>query len=440
MIANETVRVSYAGNNSTSTPYPITFSFRTKDDIRVVVRDSAGTETTLLVDVDFTVTGAELTTSVAVVPSSSVIIYRRTPPTQSSDYVELSAFPAESHEEALDKLTLLAQEARDGLERCFRLSDSSPAVPSGGEIITDSVMGLDSFGLPLFRTPTEVMAWLSLASTVFNFPTKSWANSAERALAVPDFIGQFGMQRDTTTTYMGTALSAGSWTPTTAAGVADGAITTEKLANEVLAANGSGRAKMMDAYVTLAKLSTDTFTSAIADSLLDHADQLFGYNGTEFRKYAGNVVVPPGSVIQTKYGEYTPNNNLETMPWGDNIPQITEGSEIISLSITPRFASSQIYADFATTASSPGQNNAIAALFRAPVSSAIAATETIIHNTNYRAPLVLRYLDSPATTTSVTYKIRAGGQPNFIRLNGNSSGRLLGGAMRATLVLQEIKV
>ena len=120
-------------------------------------------------------------------------------------------------------------------------------------------MGLDPTGLPVFRTSTEVMAWLSLTSTVFNFPTKSWLNNSERALAVPDFIGQFGMQRDTRTTYMGSALSAGSWTATTAAGVADLSITTDKLANEALAANSSGRAKMMDAFITLAKLNTDIF-------------------------------------------------------------------------------------------------------------------------------------------------------------------------------------
>ena len=123
----------------------------------------------------------------------------------------------------------------------------------------DSLLGLGADGVPVFRTSTEVMAWLSFASTVFNFPTKTWANNAERALAVPDFIGQVGMQRDTRTTYMGSALSAGSWIATTSGGVADGAITTDKLANEALAANGSGRAKMMDAFVTLAKLNTDIF-------------------------------------------------------------------------------------------------------------------------------------------------------------------------------------
>ena len=443
MIANETVRVSYAGNNSTSTPYPIAFDFRNKEDIVVVVRNSAGVETTLEVDVGFTVSGAGLTTTAAVAATSTVVIYRRSPATQSSDYVTLSAFPAESHEDALDKLTLLAQEARDGLERCFRLSDSATAIPPGAAtIITDSVLGLDPSGLPEYRTATEVMAWLSLASTVFNFPTKTWSNNAERTLAVPDFIGQLGMQRDTRTTYMGSALSAGSWTATTAAGVADLSITTDKLANEALAANTSGRAKMMDAFITLAKLNTDIFSSATADTLLDHTDELFGYNGTEFRKYAGNVVVPPGTVIQTQYAEYTANTNITAvLPSDDTFPQITEGTEILSLSITPRFATSKILLKFDGTISASAIIGVGAAFFRVPLSNAIRSCEVVIPAGVYREQMAMSALDAPATASAITYTVRVGpGTAGTIRMNGAHTQRMHGGAQACTLVAQEIKV
>ena len=444
MIANETVRVSYAGNNSTSTPYPIPFSFRTKDDIRVVVRTSAGVETTLLVDVGFTVAGTQLTTHAAVVPTSSVIIYRRTPATQSSDYVELAAFPAESHEEALDKLTLLAQEARDGLERTFRLSDSAPPVPPGAAtIINDSVMGLDPTGLPVFRTATEVMAWLSLASTVFNFPTKTWANNAERTLAVPDFIGQVGLQRDTRTTYMGSALSAGSWIATTAAGVADLSITTDKLANEALAANASGRAKMMDAFITLAKLNVDIFTSATADTLLDHADQLLGFNGTEFRTYAGNVAIPPGSVIQTVFASPYPfwTSITSVIPSDNTIPQITEGFQILSLTITPRFANSIIYLRAQGEVSCAVPLGYGAALFRVPVSDCIYSQETTVPNNTHRSIWQLEFPDTPGVTTATTYTVRIGpGAVATIFTNGSQTDRIHGGKQASTLVAQEIKV
>ena len=81
MVSNETVRISYAGNNSTSTPYVVPFLFLSNADLVVVTRTSGGVETTLTVGVDYTLSGAGLasggsfTTASAVPVTSTVIIY-----------------------------------------------------------------------------------------------------------------------------------------------------------------------------------------------------------------------------------------------------------------------------------------------------------------------------------------------------------------------------
>lgn len=54
--------------------------------------------------------GGTVTFAVAPINLSEVTMFRRVPRTQETDYTEYDAFPAESHEDALDKLTMLTQE------------------------------------------------------------------------------------------------------------------------------------------------------------------------------------------------------------------------------------------------------------------------------------------------------------------------------------------
>lgn len=89
---------------------------------------SAATEYTQ--GVDFTISGTNVTFGVAPAADTVILVRRITPLTQATDYPEGGgAFPATSHENALDKLTLICQELRDkltlgdlDLERFMQLS------------------------------------------------------------------------------------------------------------------------------------------------------------------------------------------------------------------------------------------------------------------------------------------------------------------------------
>lgn len=451
-ISSETVRAAdSAGNNSTSTPYVIPFAFLANADVIVVVRTSAGVETQLVEITDYVITGsgyptasASFTTAVAVPASSTVIIYRRTTVTQTTQYVEADEFPAASHERALDKLTMQEQEGKDIDQHSFRLKDSRGVI-SALTPVNNALIGLNPVGVPIFQTATEVMAWLNLVTTVFNMPTKAWLDAAARALAVPDFLGQLGMQRDTMVTYMGTALTAGSWVATTAAGLADGSVTTPKLLDGVLSADAAGRLKMAAAFLMATHLNKDAVSGQTAKTLLEDADRLLGWSSADdaLRYFAGNVVVPPGSIVQTQVGTYALNANLTSVIPNDNtIPQIGEGTQIISVAITPRFADSMISLTFSgefalNIASAAG----VAAAFRNSVSNAIGGRAVNISGVNFKTTLHFNTSDLPAATTAQTYTVRAG--PNVaatMRFNGDTAGRELGGVQTATLVVQEIKV
>ena len=156
-----------------------------------------------------------------------------------------------------------------------------------------------------------------------------------------------------------------------------------------------------------------------------------------------DLILYPGSVVQTAYAEYTANSNITAViPQDDTIPQNTEGTEIINLSITPRFATSLVLARFqgfvSIGATAPG--GVSAALFRDSTVNALVATNAHIDSQNARRLIAFEYQDSPATTSAIAYKIRVGPDAGTARFNGTVTiGRMFGGAARATLVLQEIK-
>jgi hypothetical protein len=152
-----------------------------------------------------------------------------------------------------------------------------------------------------------------------------------------------------------------------------------------------------------------------------------------------NLTIQAGTVVQTLYGEYTANANITSIiPVDDTIPQNTEGTEILAVSITPRFATSTILCRFQGQGQMSVVGSGSAALFRGATIGAIAANRV-----NFEQPswLGLEYMDSPATTSSTTYRIRVGpSAAGTLRLNGSQAARAFGGVARATLLLSEIKV
>jgi hypothetical protein len=190
-------------------------------------------------------------------------------------------------------------------------------------------------------------------------------------------------------------------------------------------------------------------TSISSQTLKDPAalsDEILINDGGSFKKitiqqiYA--ALIQPGTVVQTAYSEYTANTNLTTvLPVDDTVPQNTEGTEILSATITPRFATSTILVRFEGQGSSSSIVTLCAALFRDSIVNALASRMETEDTANFARAMSIVYMDSPATASAVTYKIRVGaGSAATIRMNGSTASRFFGGTSRSTLVVQEIKV
>jgi hypothetical protein len=112
----------------------VPFRFLAIGDLVVLVRvDATGVSTTMTLDTNYSVSGAgadsggSVTTLAGSIPQTgeTLIIYGNPAMTQLVDYISGGTFPAESHEEALDRLTLQSTRTREIAERALSLTDSS---------------------------------------------------------------------------------------------------------------------------------------------------------------------------------------------------------------------------------------------------------------------------------------------------------------------------
>jgi hypothetical protein len=157
-VSSSTSRNEYNGNGVT-TSFAYTFRILDEDHVAVYVGGTLKAITT-----DYTVTGVGVSGGGNIVfgaaPSAgtgNVVIVRAVPLTQETDYVENDPFPAESHEDALDKLTMIVQQQQEILDRSLTLDVTDTA--------TDTTL----------PTPeaSKLLGWNSSADGLTNYASSS---------------------------------------------------------------------------------------------------------------------------------------------------------------------------------------------------------------------------------------------------------------------------
>ena len=119
----------YAGSGTTG-PFTVNFRFLANSHLRVIKTSTTGSEATLILGVDYSVTGAggasgTVTLTSPLLTGEKLTIVRNVQLTQETDYVFDDSFPAESHEQALDKLTMITQQLAEEVDRAVKVLPSS---------------------------------------------------------------------------------------------------------------------------------------------------------------------------------------------------------------------------------------------------------------------------------------------------------------------------
>jgi len=149
--------------------------------------------------------------------------------------------------------------------------------------------------------------------------------------------------------------------------------------------------------------------------------------------------LPNGSQQDSTYAEYTANADLTTqIPLDDTIPQNTEGTQILSAAITPKTATNKVRIRISGAGALSSNGSFIVALYGSGA-NALGAWVINAPTTNVQVPYSFEFEHSPASLSPQTYTVRSGPTSALtLRMNGTSSARLLGGASRCTITLEEI--
>jgi hypothetical protein len=162
-ISTTTSRQSYNGNGVT-TEFAIPFRFFANTDLVVqLVTISTGASTTLTLTTHYTVTGADdedggmLTMVTAPAVGQRLVIRRVIAATQEVDYVAGDPFPAETHERALDRLTMLAQQGEEVNARAlvFPAGDTASGELPAVATRASRLLGFDSSGNLVTSAPAS---------------------------------------------------------------------------------------------------------------------------------------------------------------------------------------------------------------------------------------------------------------------------------------------
>lgn len=151
-VASSTSRIQY--NCSGGTTYTFSFGVGETSEIKVILTDGSDNQTTLTETTHYAVSatnndfssGGTVTTVTAYDTPYTITILRNVPITQSSDYVEGMESLYQTFEDGLDKLTRIAQQQQEVLNRALTIPEASSASTALAAVVANGYLRANSTG------------------------------------------------------------------------------------------------------------------------------------------------------------------------------------------------------------------------------------------------------------------------------------------------------
>jgi hypothetical protein len=164
-----------------------------------------------------------------------------------------------------------------------------------------------------------------------------------------------------------------------------------------------------------------------------------GSNDASFNDGTGLNTGAVQQQVSTLYSAVATGTTL--LPIDDTIPQITEGDQYMTQAITPK-ASANILHIHATVfiSTSVSGGNVTVALFQDSTANALCVSNQFQTTATGINQIPLTYTMTAGTTSSTTFRIRAGSSSaNTITFNGTASARFFGTAPKSSISIVEYK-
>lgn len=470
-IAKTASRKQYSGDGAT-VAFSFPYRFFDDADLNVYLLDASGVETLQTLTTHYTVSNTDTesggTVTMVTAPASgeTLTILREVAFTQSVDYQNNDAFPAETHEDAIDRLTLLVQQLSERLDRALTLTASDAASVDIPYSRASKYLAFDASKNPIAATAPEggnvVSAFMA---TVLDDASASDARATLGATGTADLIDETNARRSVLTTGAADAYALAA--PSTVTAYASGQVFNVR----VHAANTTASTIDVDSLGAKSIKKYDATGSLVA---LEAGDLRVGdvvqieYDGTDFFIKNRNLVNPSTSAqniagtidtvfpsvagakqvvdvhqtvlqrVRTQTSTYA--SGTTTIPNDTTKPQqSTEGTEFMTLAVTPQSASSTLHIEVLACVSAPGAGSAemIGALFEDGTENAIATDRADSHSGGGPFWLVINYSVASGSTLARTYAFNAGRSSGTINFNGDNGAALLDSTIFSSITITE---
>lgn len=206
---------------------------------------------------------------------------------------------------------------------------------------------------------------------------------------------------------------------------------------DVPVADGGTGVSSLTAYAPI--FGGTTGTGAVQSGTVGTSGQVLTSNGAgslpTFQAASSGKVA---QIVQTQTGASA--SGTGTIPIDDTIPQNTEGTEFMTLAITPTSATNKLRIDvciiLSTTAATPWYM--AAALFQDSTANALACAVDVAPSSDGNVTINFSYVMTSGTTSSTTFKVRAGANgAGTTRINGRVGARIYGGVLASSITITE---
>lgn len=154
---------------------------------------------------------------------------------------------------------------------------------------------------------------------------------------------------------------------------------------------------------------------------------------------AGNVKLTGDTVqvVSSYLGTYT--SGTATISGGNTIPQIGNGTQFLSATITPTKATSRLRVQVILQCGASIATGVISAAFRDSTANAIGAGYNFTPSANVPSPIAFECEVVAGSTAATTFTVRAGPTAAAtLGVNGLAGAQALGGVWYSSLVVTEI--
>lgn len=197
--------------------------------------------------------------------------------------------------------------------------------------------------------------------------------------------------------------------------------------------------------ITNASISADAvtgFTTANNGTIYGVAVNNGTFNGAAISAgTVGSTQVATGAVVQVvNFQTSTLATGTGLIPIDNTIPQITEGTEFMTLAFTPKSSTNTLIIDVQAQLERNNTGNTIMGLFQDANANALASEFSLVVG-GYGHRQLLRHKMTAGTTSSTTFRLRIGSDAvATITFNGAGGTPYLGGTLTSNITVTEVKV